>query len=89
MLQDYGGFTQPPQSRKSKVQQRSMDPHSLEVVDSNGCVRSDWALTLRWRTSGPGKSGAHAPVDGLGGERVAQLVGMDGTDPGSLGHGGA
>ncbi len=27
-------------------------------------------------------------VDGLGGESVAQLVRMDGTDKGSLGHGG-
>ena len=27
---------------------------------------------------------AHAAVDGLGGERVAQLVGMDGADTGSL-----
>ena len=31
---------------------------------------------------------AHAPVDRLGGERVAQLVGMDVADPGPLGHAG-
>ena len=31
---------------------------------------------------------AHAAVDGLGGQGVAQLVGVDVTDPGPLGHTG-
>ena len=31
---------------------------------------------------------AHAPIDGLGGERVAQLVGMDVAYPCSLGNAG-
>ena len=31
---------------------------------------------------------AHAPVDGLGGQRVAQLVRMDVADAGPLGHRG-